>query len=69
MGRLKTSADRTTKNFEESKDGDNGKVVREQVVEWCREGVYFMTENLSRNEKIRALSKVMDEIKNEGQEP
>ena len=28
-----------------------------------------MTEHLSRNEKIRAFSKLMDEIENEGQEP
>jgi len=69
MGRLKTSADRTVRNFEECKDGDNEEVVRKQVVEWCREGIYFMTEPLNRNEKIRAISKIMDEIKNEGQEP
>jgi len=66
MGKLKTLADLAVRNFEESKDGDNEEVVRKQVVEWCREGVSIMTENLDRNEKMRSISNVMDEIKNEG---
>ena len=69
MARLKTSADRTTRNFEESKEGDDEKVVRNQVVEWCRDGVSTLTEHLDRNEKIRAISQVMDDIQNADKEP
>jgi len=43
--------------------------MRRQVVEWVRLAVSILTERLEKHEKIIALSKVMEELKNEKHAP
>jgi len=69
MGRLKASADRAVRTVEESKDGDNEEVARGQTVEWIRDAIFILAEPLQKSEKVRAVSKVMDEVKNGDNEP
>jgi len=69
MGRIKASADRAVRNVEENKDGDDGKAARGQTVEWIRDAIFILAEPLQKNEKVRAVSKVMDEVKNGDNEP
>jgi len=69
MVRLRTTSDDMLRNIEESKEGDNEKVVRKQIVDWCRLSVYTLTEPLDRNEKIAALSRIIDEVKSGDKAP
>jgi len=69
LKRLNTTGEDTYRSFEECKEGDNKRVMRRQVVEWIRLAVSILTEQLDRHEKIIALSKVMEELKNEANAP
>jgi len=67
--KLQETGEIAVNKFEESKEVDADKVVRDQVVDWCSQGVQIITENLEDHEKVKVLSKVFDEVKLSGQAP
>jgi len=67
--KLQKTGEEAVRQFEESKEAGADQVVRGQVVDWISEGVQILTEHLEDHEKVKVLSKVIDEVKLSGQAP
>jgi len=69
VDRLQKSGTEAVNNIEENKEGHGEKVKRGQMVDWCGLGVQILMEPLEDHEKVRALSRVHEKIRNSGRAP